>query len=252
MSDLAIALLIFAGVIIIMVLIRMRVGENFVVKQSDIVLALIPILLWLLLTDRIDKFEFGGIKIQRAFLEASEEPITEQISKLQLPVESIRLDAKRGVGQIPQLIKNKTEGLFFQIGYSGYYGPAIEDYLSQLTQYSFFKYVIILDEDHQFIGMCDARELHKIFRDPNAGFDSRDFEDWLRKSNREALTQLPSYISREHAIEATAEKRLVLEKMESLNLDILPVVDEESKFSGVVDRSRLTASMLIDVANRVK
>ncbi len=252
MPDLAIALLIFAGIIIIVVLIRMRVGESFVIKQSDIVLALIPILLWLLLTNRIDKFEFGGVKIQRAFLEASKEPITEQVNKLQLPVESIRLDAKRSVDEIPQLIQNKTEALFFQLGYRGYYGPAIENYLSRLTQYSFFKYIIILDQDDTFVGMCDASELQIIFQSPDAAFGSRNFENWLRDSDVKEFNKLPSYISSEHAIKPTTEKQLVLEKMESLNIDILPVVDDKGKFSGIVNRSRLTASMLIDVANRVK
>jgi len=40
--------------------------------------------------------------------------------------------------------------------------------------------------------------------------------------------------------------------MENLNIDVLPSLNQENKFIGVVDRSRLTASLIIDVTNRLK
>lgn len=49
-----------------------------------------------------------------------------------------------------------------------------------------------------------------------------------------------------------ADKKTVLEKMENLGLEILPVVSEKGKFLGVVDRSRLTSSLIIDMANKLK
>jgi CBS-domain-containing membrane protein len=39
--------------------------------------------------------------------------------------------------------------------------------------------------------------------------------------------------------------------MSSLDVQTLPVVDEAARFVGVVDRSKLTASMLIDIAAKV-
>ena len=40
--------------------------------------------------------------------------------------------------------------------------------------------------------------------------------------------------------------------MEKLNIDTLPVVDKEGKFTGIVDRARLTASLIIEVADKLK
>jgi hypothetical protein len=40
--------------------------------------------------------------------------------------------------------------------------------------------------------------------------------------------------------------------MESMNVDTLPVVNKDKRFVGIVNRSRLTASLIIDVANELK
>ncbi|KAA3663419.1 MAG: hypothetical protein DWQ10_00240, partial [Calditrichaeota bacterium] len=68
----------------------------------------------------------------------------------------------------------------------------------------------------------------------------------------QSLSQIPEFIGAENAIKADVDKKAVLEKMEKLNLEILPVSYERGEFTGVVERSRLTASLIIDVANKVK
>jgi hypothetical protein len=40
---------------------------------------------------------------------------------------------------IPQMINTKSQALSFTIGQGGYAGPAIADYLDQLTQYPFLR-----------------------------------------------------------------------------------------------------------------
>ena len=45
---------------------------------------------------------------------------------------------------------------------------------------------------------------------------------------------------------------MVLEQMEKLNVDWLPVVDEAKKFVGVVDRSRVVASLILEVDTRLR
>jgi CBS-domain-containing membrane protein len=48
------------------------------------------------------------------------------------------------------------------------------------------------------------------------------------------------------------DKREALQKMEALNMDTLPVVQENDRFAGIVNRSRLTASLLLDVARNLE
>lgn len=171
---------------------------------------------------------------------------------MKLPIESVRMDPKRGIEEIPRLIKNKTEALIFQLGYGGYYGPAIEEYLRRLSEYSFFKYIIIIDSDGKFVGMMDARELNSIFMSPEAPFNSTDFARWINMSDTSSLTNLSGFLSAKDAIKDDSDKQRALERMEALNTETLPVIDEVGKFVGVVDRSRLTASLIIDVANKVQ
>ncbi len=252
MIDLIIAIVIFITVIAAMIFIRIRYLKNTEVKQTDILIALIPIVLWLFLSGRIEKFEFGDLKIQSAFLEASTTPITEQITPVKFPTRMVTSNRKSGVAEIPRLINSRTEALVFTLNYGGYAGSAIEEYLRRLTAYPFFNYIVINDQNKTFAGIADARELYSIFQNPQHTFDSEDFTNWLRYSDTKALSTLPGFIGTEDAIIDDMDKKAVLEKMEKLNVEMLPVVDKKGIFTGVVDRSRLTASLIIDVANKVK
>ena len=77
---------------------------------------------------------------------------------------------------------------------------------------------------------------------------AEDFADWLNRPDTLALSRLPGFIPAKHTVTEEADKGQTLRKMETLNLEILPVVDNKGYFVGIVNRSRLTASLLIDVA----
>ena len=47
-------------------------------------------------------------------------------------------------------------------------------------------------------------------------------------------------------------KRKVLKQMDSLKVESLPLVDAQGGFLGTVDRSELTASLILDVADRLE
>ncbi len=253
MSDLIISMAIFIAVIAIMMILRLKLIKNFEIKQADVWVALIPVALWLLLSGRIQKFEFGDLSIQTAFVEATEMPITKQIALIkQLPIESVQIESKGGVDEIPRLIRNKTEALYFELGYGGYYGPAIESYLKRLSEFPFFKYIIISDKTRKFIGMADAKELNLNFINHDTDYTSEDFARWIKNGDVASLSKLPSFISAKEAIHMNEDKKTVLENMENLGLEILPVIDENGRFIGVVDRSRLTSSLIIDMANKLK
>ncbi len=252
MTDLIISLAIFVTVLALMLLLRLKLIKNFEVRQSDILIALIPIVLWLLFTGKIEKLEFGDLKIQTAFLEASEAPITKQIISLKLPVEKIRMNPKGRADEIPGLIQNQTEGLVFTLGYGYYFGPTIKQYLKRLTLFPFFKYIIINDRDGKFFGMINARDLESLFSLSEHNFTSNDFADWVNNSDTKLLSKIPFLIPSKYAIKKETNKQSALETMEKLNIEVLPVVNKEGMFTGIVDRSRLTASLIIDVAKKVK
>lgn len=241
----------FIVILAVLVLLRAR-NSRFEVKTSDIVVAVVPVLVFLLVTGRLQKFEIGegGVKIETAFVEASASAIASQVTPLTgLPTEPIEIDAKAGVERIPELIARKAEGLSFRLGRRGYYyGPAIQDYLVQLARGPFLKYLIIENADGTFFGSANARDIIATFQAPRPPFTADNLASWLNEDDTEALARLPGFISAKDALTKETDKAQALQRMESANVDTLPVVNEQKRYVGIVNRSRLTASLLIDVS----
>lgn len=261
METMLLLMSVFIAIVILMIIIRAKSGSRFEVKNSDILIALIPIAMWLLLTGKVKVLEFGGLKIESAFVDASRAKISEQI--VELPIEQLEIGMKSGVSDIPRLIRNKTEVLSFQLGYGGYWGEAIKRYLSDLTIYPFFKYVVINKLNGNFFGLADARGLSSIFStnqsedDPlfptsKPEYSAEDFANWLNDSRVDQIVRLPGFIGYENAINKNSDKQTALEQMEKLNVEILPVIDETDRFIGIVERSRLASSLIIEVANKLR
>lgn len=251
MKVLIIVIGIFILILFGLILLRVKTGNKFEIKNSDIILALIPIVLWLLLTGKIKKFGLGPFTMEAAFVEASRSAIAPQITALKLPIEDVRMDQKTGIEEIPRLIERKTEALVFQLGYGGYWGPAIAKYLYELVNSGFLKYIIIEKDDGKLVGILSARELANILLVSDPRYTPKDFADWIYSSNVQALARLPTFVSAKNAINEDTNKQLALERMESLNIQTLPVIDKEGRFVGIVGRSRLTTSLIIDVARRI-
>ena len=97
----------------------------------DLVLVLIPVVLWLFGTGKITKFNVAGVEIElaEAIKKAAARPITYQNCRnpkgwVNEIMRNIEMSQKMGVEQIPELIKKKTEALEFMLGFGGYWGPA--------------------------------------------------------------------------------------------------------------------------------
>ena len=240
---------------------RARTGGKYDIRPIDIVLVLIPVVLWLFGTGKITKFNIAGVEIEtaKAFLVATEKPIIFSSFKISKTLaddmkENIGRARKEGVDKIPELIKKKTEALEFQIGYGGYWGPAIEKYFEILSAAGFLKYVLIYDKEGILFGVYDSQAL--LLHLQNRGEEGyRLFAENLNNTDREsnkALQRLPEFVSISDAVTPKSNKRTALEAMEDLNSDILPVVDKEFRFIGMVDRSKITTSLIIDVTRAME
>jgi len=248
MDVLVVVLAVFVLIIVFMIALRATVGERFDVKNSDILLALIPIAIWLVLTGKVKVIEFGGFKIEAAFIEASKTPIATQITKL--PVEPVRMDPKGGIGELPRFMRSKTEALVFQLRHGGYYGPAIHEYLSQLTKLPFFKYIVINQPDGTFAGLANAHEVFSAFSADGERYDQ--LARWLNESDLTSLARLPGFILAKDAVQDNTDKRTALERLEALHVEALPVMNQERRLAGVIERSRVVASLILEVARKVE
>jgi len=215
---------------------------------------------------RLDKVENSRAQTTKAIVNATQAAVTS------LPFERFDPDAKGGIGRIPQLIENGATALSFLLGQSGYYGPAIWLYLDNLTRSPSFRFVVILNADESLFGVyeastlvaalnpTDARELSQQFPlDSNNMPEETQVTKWtefaekLREGASDKIRSYPGFTAAQQSVPSTANKQDVLNRMAKLNVDWLPVIDETGdEFVGIVDRSRLTASLLLEITSAVR
>ena len=256
--------------------IKARLANSIEIRPVDVGIALIPFILWMATAGIFKKVEVPGIlsfETAEVFVTAAAAPINLQVTSM--PVTALKADAKRGVGEIPRMIESGTQVLSFKLGYSGYYGPAIWMYFNHLVMSPAFKYAVILDKDGSLFGLFEASNLTAILNsennealmkefplDPFSGLpDEQQVNKWtsfaknIKKTNKEKIAGMPGFVSLDMAVKSDADKKRVLEQMEEQDLDWLPVVRLEqgvSQFKGIVERSRLTASLILDVTNQLE
>lgn len=249
------------GLLVIAVLLRARFGDKCELKTIDLVLIILPLLFVLLITGKLKVLDAFGVKadFSELFADAAKTNIEQQLEGERSPgvdevVHMLEMAAKGGVREIPQLMEKKTEALVFRLGHGGYYGPAIQQYFDALYASSYLQYLIILDDKGKLYGIYDALDVAVYFRTEGEGA-YRNFERWLNRpddSSLRSLRRLPGFIAAEQAVPRGMSKREVLKRMDTLRVNSLPVVDEAGFFVGMVERSRLTASLILEVADRLE
>ncbi len=269
MSTPGVAICIVSGIVLcgISMVFRAKSKNKYEIKTIDLVLMMIPLFLWLVLTGQIQKIAIGDLEFEvaQAFISASEEPINQQVAyssptPINDVVEMVERGSKEGVEHIPELIECKAEALEFFLGAGGYWGPAIKKYFESLTAASYLKYVVINNTDGSLFGMFKSDPLFAYFRNTQSDsyqygylidrFD--EFAAFLNNSSTDEIEKLPGFISSQSAVTRDDNKKMVLKHMEQLNMDVLPVVDDNDTFVGVVEQSRLTASMMINVIDSLE
>ena len=245
----------FLLLLMVIVLLRTLTQNRFEVKNSDIFLALIPIALGLVLSGHIKELTVGDLKIVPAVTKATQSPVKAQVSAL--PVEAVSANPKASLSKIPELVRKRTQALSFQLGYGGYRGFAIEEYLETLSRYPFFEYIVVIEPDGRFFGLFGARQLYNLLRNPDPGpgdeqFPNFDrFGEWVTSSKISKIEAIPGFVGMNHVVRKTTNKHDALQHMEELDVQSLPVINDEDHLVGILERSKLTASILIDISERL-
>lgn len=242
-----------------LVLLRTLTDSKAEVRLTDAVIALIPIVVALLITGKITKLAVGpeGVSVEaakEAILGAASDTAADEIERID--PETIQTAAKGAPNRIPEYLARGVQALTFQVG--GRYVPDImRDYFTELTRNPRFNYMVLIDESGAFFGIMDARKLVALVEPlPEGGPAQRELDwvtvrDWIQ-SEPEKFYELTGFIKAEEALEADASKREALTRLQTERREWLPVVDEQDRLAGIVERSRLTAGLILDVANRLQ
>jgi hypothetical protein len=182
-----------------------------------------------------------------------------------LPVEPVRIGTRGGVEQIAPLMRERIDTLSFQIG-NFYYGPVVWKYLDRLRLLEEFRFVVLFDPGGGFLGLLDARQLAAALDPPDTAALSRDlgpgdaipdeaavpgwnmFAQAVSDGDLAWLAALPSFAGAGDAVQSDWTSLRALDQMDRLRRDLLPVIGPDGGFQGVLDRSRLTTRVLLDLA----
>ncbi len=253
MSEVLSILLPFAVVLAVIVLLRVRSGGKLEVKTPEIVLAAVPVALWLLATGRLESLSIGDLTI-KAFQTAAAVRVGQDAQALEpLAVEEVRASPKESTSRIPELLARRTQALTVRLGAGGYVASAMQSYLDELTAAPHLRWLVVEDADGRFFGLADAREVEAATRSRRLDIDelagrlnqgSAHDREWLAGA-------LPGFVPLADALPADATRQVALQRFERTTADALPVLDPEGRLRGMVRRDTLVAGLLADVTARL-
>jgi CBS domain-containing protein len=163
------------------------------------------------------------------------------------------MGAKGGTPDLQRLLQRRVEALEFRLGF-GYNGSAIQAYFDALSGSSQLRSIVVNNQDGTLFGMYLAGDLIGYLRVTREQGYAELGQRLNRgdETSRAELRKLPGFVGAEHAVTASTSKRESLARMEQLNVDSLPVVDNGRRFVGTVDRGKVTASLILTVTDKVE
>ena len=262
MSTAMIAILLSVGAILVIASLFLRVqsGGRYEFKTGDLVFLVIPLLLVSLATGKIKGLDLFGVKadLSALWVEAVQAKIEKQVApaasaSVQDVVHIMEMGAKGGTPDLQRLLQRRVEALEFRLGF-GYNGSAIQAYFDALSGSSQLRSIVVNNQDGTQFGMYLAGDLIGYLRVTREQGYAELGQRLNRgdETSRAELRKLPGFVGAEHAVTASTSKRESLARMEQLNVDSLPVVDNGRRFVGTVDRGKVTASLILAVTDKVE
>lgn len=231
----------FFGLLFLIAFVDAKINGGFKIEATWVAIALAPTMIWLLSSGQLA--ELSGFGVAFKLREAIARPFSLSLDGTKIEPETLPTDAKEGLAEIPKFIEKRVPAMTLQVGRQGYYyGPAILEYLTQLTRHDFFRYVVFIDGTGKFIGLVPAKTFYDQLRSQTI-----DIVSMIEKGDLKRLNGLVS-----KAISINSNKREALEKMANENVAQLPVVNDDKQFIGVIDRDKLTSSVVLDLVAEKK
>jgi CBS domain-containing protein len=261
MRPLMIIGLLTLGIVLVVgsLLLRVFSDGKYEFKTIDLVFLIIPLVVAALATGKLKGVDLFGVKadLSELWTQAAQTQIAEQVGPAPAPVQDVvqgvEMASKGGLNELQRLLPRNIEALEFKLGAGGYYAPAIKTYLEALSGSAHLRAVVVNLPDGTLFGMYNAAVLIGYLR--VAGDEAyRQFQQLLNSGDeraREELAKLPGFVSAEQAVTASTSKRAALARMEQLNTESLPVVNEHRHLVGTVERAKLMASLLLSVTDKL-
>jgi hypothetical protein len=245
---------------------RQLSGGTFEIRWSEVTLLVLPVLLWSLASGQFESFRLSstGLQIKTAFQRAASKQVVldDKIVRLAMP----KMSRKESSSKLYIVKRKHPETLDLQLRQDeGYDQGALMEYIYDLTDTAGFKYFLFFDKapSKPFLGGIGAPDLCRSLAESNtnSGLPATQDQPTMSvsmlteilncKRDFEPIRRLRGFVDRDQALRKSADKRTALTRMEELGTTWLPVVDR-GKLVGVVDRSELSAGLLMDVVKALE
>ena len=228
----------FFLILVVLALINYRINNEFKIESSWLALALTPVIIWLLTTQQLS--EFSGFGLAFKLNEVSSTSVSLQLDGNAIKPEQISRDKKEGPEKIESFKRNRVAAIKLELEKKGYYlNSAIERYLKELTPLSFFKYVLFESKSGEFRGIISGTKLLEEMR-----IGSIDLVKLIESGDISSINDI-----RTISIPSGSSKQESLQRMDRYGLSELPVVDEFNSFIGVVERNKITSSIVAQLVS---
>ncbi len=229
----------FFSIPAVLAFVNYKLNKEFKIETSWLALGLAPVVIWLLSTQQLS--EFSGFGLDFKLREATAKPVSVKLEGDLIEPEQISADEKEGLSKIRSFVQRQVSAVTLKTDRRGYYNnDAVQRYLVELTRYPFFKYVLFATQEGEFVGLVGGiRLLHEM---QNNGLDVVSLLEAGDVSKVPGITQV--------SIAAGNSKRVALQLMDRNGLSELPVVNEQGKFIGVVERDKITSSIVAQLVSQ--
>lgn len=230
----------FFAILLILILANYRLNNEFRIDTSWLALALAPVVIWLTASGQLT--EFSGFGLAFKLKQAMQEPLSMVADGSPIEPEPISSGAKGSLDRIDEYIGRRVQAVTLTTNRPGAYANwAIEQYLDRLTPHSFFKYVLITNADGKFAAIVDPEMLLGALR--------RGDIDLVALLEQGDIRTLPGASA--VSVPVLSNKAETLQAMDRHNLAHLPVVDEWGRFVGIIERDKVTSSIVAQLVASV-
>ena len=228
----------FFLILSLIIFINYKINHDFKIETSWLALSLSPVVVWLLTTEQLA--EFSGFGLAFKLKEATSTPVSLEMDGDLIKPEAISRDEKSDMSHLDDFKRDRVSAVTLVVGKQGYYSNwGVELYLSELTPLSFFKYVIFEDKAGNFKGMIWGTRLLEEMR--TSGIDLVSILESGQVPDIRGVSTNPVLLG--------SSKQESLQIMDAAGLSELPVVNESNAFVGVVERDKITSSIVAQLVS---
>lgn len=224
----------------------LNMGQDAAVLVS---IVLVPALLYLILSGRLQEFSAGGLSAK--FTDVAHKPLDESNADLIDP-EEVTSMAKEGIWELQKKLQDVSKAryvvLTLTLGKAGYYNTkALLDYLREFSQYPNFKFLVVLEQTGEVFAYILGWRAIQIL-EMQQQRQENSFVDALNEGRKRELL---GYGLVQSALRTTDTNITALKEMTDLKMDALIVTDRERKLKGIVEREQVLSKLMLAISKSV-